>query len=66
MCFDVIAVLLLLKKGRLQCWCNFNIFALYFYISLLFVEENVHHEEPSQDEAEHVNHEDEVCYLILL
>lgn len=26
----------------------------------------MHHEEPSQDEAEHVNHEDEVCYLMLL
>uniref|UniRef100_A0A8C1ICI1 Golgi integral membrane protein 4a n=1 Tax=Cyprinus carpio TaxID=7962 RepID=A0A8C1ICI1_CYPCA len=52
-----------LKEQQLQVffnvWCYFTIFALYFYISLLFVEENVHHEEPRQDEAEHVHQEDE-------
>ncbi len=54
------------QKKDFNVWCNFNIFALYFDISLLFVEENMHNEEPRQDEAEHVHNEDEVCYLMIL
>lgn len=53
-------------QKKFNVWCSFIILVLYFSISLSFVEVNAHHEEPRQDEADHVHHEDEVCYLMLL